>query len=43
MDDFPYDEISYVESSTGTLSGEITVHVSGNKEVLEGIRGESNG
>ena len=36
VDDFPYDEISYVESSTGTLSGEITVHVSGNKEVFGG-------
>ena len=36
VDDFSYDKISYVEVSSGMLSGEITIHVSGEKEVFEG-------
>ena len=36
VDDFAYSKISHVEFSTGMLSGDITIHVSGSKEVFEG-------
>jgi hypothetical protein len=37
IEDFSYDRISSIESSTGMLMGEITIYVSGNKAKLESI------
>ena len=38
VEEFQYEKISYMEVSTGTMSGKITVHVSGDEEVFEGDR-----
>ena len=37
IEDFTYDKISTIESSTGIVSGELTVYASGNRETIKGV------
>ena len=37
IEDFPYDKISSIESKTGMVAGEITIFVSGNKELIKSV------
>ena len=37
IEDFTYDKITTIESSTGRVSGKLTVYVSGNKETIKNV------